>query len=331
MNRIGWRPALLAVLVLSWSSPAAAEDQKEARRLGWANATDLSFVVTEGNSNTETFGLKNTLERIWERSNLTLKLEGLRSDTADDRFRQVDPGLTWEPGETPPSGTTSLVEPASEPDAERYHIGARFERTLKRPPLIETDTTAATWNTGASWGRDRDAGILRRITVFAGFGHIWRDQEDFRFRTSYGLSFTDRKEETVDPEKEQQFPGFLLSSHFLDTWGAQTTFTNDWKFNLNLEDTADYSSDMTSAVSVSMSSHLSLKIGLQWIFNSEPALEDIDVVAQVNLVDPDGIPGNGDEFFETVASGGTVVEIGSTQERKKQLDTVVRTSLVIKF
>jgi hypothetical protein len=114
-------------------------------------------------------------------------------------------------------------------------------------------------------------------------------------------------------------------------WGAQTTFTNDWKFNLNLEDTADYSSEMTNAIAVSMNSRFALKVSVQLLFNSEPALEDLDIVAQVNLINPDGIPGNGDEFFETVDSGGVIVEFGSGRERKKELDTVVRTSLVIKF
>ena len=55
------------------------------------------------------------------------------------------------------------------------------------------------------------------------------------------------------------------------------------------------------------------------------------MVARIELVDPDGIPGNGDEFFRTVASGGFTAEIGESQVRKKQLDTTFTTSLVINF
>ncbi len=63
-----------------------------------------------------------------------------------------------------------------------------------------------------------------------------------------------------------------------------------------------------------------------------PALEDIDVVAEVVLVDPDGIPGNGDELFETVESGGLEIELGSVQERRRErLDTVFTTSLTIEL
>jgi len=51
----------------------------------------------------------------------------------------------------------------------------------------------------------------------------------------------------------------------------------------------------------------------------------------VIIVDPDGIPGNGDEVFQTVDEGGIEVTIGETQVRKKALDTVFHASLVINF
>ena len=50
----------------------------------------------------------------------------------------------------------------------------------------------------------------------------------------------------------------------------------------------------------SLSKHLSLSITLQSLFNSEPALDDVDVLARIEIVDPDGTPGTGDEFFRTV-------------------------------
>ena len=50
------------------------------------------------------------------------------------------------------------------------------------------------------------------------------------------------------------------------------------------------------------------------------------------LVDPDGLPGNGDELFETVESGGLEIELGSVQERRKErLDTIFTTSLSIEL
>jgi hypothetical protein len=66
-------------------------------------------------------------------------------------------------------------------------------------------------------------------------------------------------------------------------------------------------------------------------YNNEPALEDVDVVARVAVRDPDGVPGSGDEFVETVTEGGYEVAVGETRVRKEQLDTIFKTTLVVSF
>lgn len=81
-----------------------------------------------------------------------------------------------------------------------------------------------------------------------------------------------------------------------------------------------------------MNSHLSLKASVQWLYESEPALDtDLDVIAFAEVVNPDGIPGSGDEFFRTLPSGGVKLVVGTGNARKDKLDTVFRTSLVISF
>jgi hypothetical protein len=63
-------------------------------------------------------------------------------------------------------------------------------------------------------------------------------------------------------------------------------------------------------------------------------LEDVDIIVFVKLVDPDGIPGSGDGFFETVDEGdpdALAIELGEDRVRRKKLDTVFRTSLSITF
>ena len=72
-------------------------------------------------------------------------------------------------------------------------------------------------------------------------------------------------------------------------------------------------------------------MSLVFLYENQPALEDVDVVARVVSVDPDGTPGTGDERFETVASGGASIDLDTRQIRKRQLDTVFRTALVISF
>jgi putative salt-induced outer membrane protein YdiY len=188
-----------------------------------------------------------------------------------------------------------------------------------------------TWNAGASWDRNEDAGIISRTIVFAGLGRVVRDREDLKFRVTYGLSWTDRVEDVEDPEKEGRFPGARFTSDLTDKWGATTTYDNDFTFNVNLQDGSDYNADLIQGIAVAMSTHLKLKVSLQLTYSSEPALEDVDIVARARLVDPDGIPGSGDEFFETVASGGSEITIGEGVLRKEPLDSTFRTSLQIDF
>jgi hypothetical protein len=299
-----------------------AQDEQESELTGWYNSTELSVVVTDGNSRTETFGLRNTLRRTWSRSRFQLKLDGLRSDTADDRFVLLEPGLTWQPGARPPSGSFSIVEPDVEPDVERYFAEGTYERKI-------TDRLA--WHAGGSWERNEDAGINNLYIVFGGLGHTWWDKKDLRFSTSYGLSYTDREEDTVDPEKDDNFAGLRFSWDYMNGFGKSAIYENDFTSNVSVKDISDYTLKMDNSITVSMTSHLALKVSLQWIYSNEPALEEVDVVAFVVLVDPDGTPGNGDEFFQTVGSGGGEIEVGDADIRKDEIDTIFRTSLVINF
>ena len=308
----------LATTGLTLAEETTAPSEKKTL----SNETEFNLVFTEGNSNTATIGLKNTLVRRWESSSFRLKLEALRSDNSDDWFEQVDPGYTWLPGETPPDASSSLVKPPTEPDAENYFAEGRFDRKIR---------ATFDWHVGASWDRNKDAGILNREIVFGGLGNPWKSGDDLKLQTSYGLSWTDRQEETPDPEKEERFFGLRFSLNYFQKFGKNTTYGIDWTSNMSLADTGDWSSDLTNAVSVSMTKKLSLRVSLRLMYNSEPALEDVDQVARVVVRDPDGIPGSGDEYFETVLDGGYEIVFGETRVRKEELDLNFTTGLVVSF
>src|SRR5262245_17004952 len=301
------------------TAPAGGEEKPRPRL---SNSTELSLVITSGNSEVQTFGLKNTLEYRAAKGRAKFRIDALRSDTSDDPFLLVQPGIQFEPGETPTGFSTLEVRPGAEPDAERFFAEGRYDGDLPKK---------ATWNAGASWDRNEDAGIVSRSIVFAGLGNVWADREDRVFRTTYGVSYTDRLEEVEDPEKDRRFPGARLTADFMDKWGASTTYDNDFTFNISLSDLSDYYADLVQGLSVSMTSHLALKVSLQLTYSSEPALEEVDVIARFLLIDPDGIPGNGDEFFQTVESGGGEITIGEDNIRKESLDTTFRTSLQITY
>jgi len=64
---------------------------------------------------------------------------------------------------------------------------------------------------------------------------------------------------------------------------------------LGWSNNADLSLVLTAGNSAAMK-----KVRLQWLYEKEPALEsDLDVIAFVEVINPDGIPGSGDERFRT--------------------------------
>ena len=94
-----------------------------------------------------------------------------------------------------------------------------------------------------------------------------------------------------------------MTSFYKDKWGKMAIYENDFTLNVNL----------------------------QLTYAGEPALEEVDVVARAILIDPDGIPGTGDEYFETVQSGGVEIVVGEDTLRRDNLDTTFRTSLQITY
>lgn len=309
-------------LVAAQPSRPTSPEPVSLTKPGWYNTTELSIVYTSGNTGAQTYGFDNTFRRVWERSRFKFRVDWLRADTSDDPYLQVQSGITFLPGETPENLPTDEVRPPAKLDFEQFLVELEYGREI---------TKRTFWSVGGSWDRNLDAGIVGRYIAFGSFGNVWCDLSDLRWTTSYGGSYTDREETQPDPLKEEKFFGVRLASNFRMQIGEVTTFTNDFAGIMSLSDTSDYTLDIASAINVKMTKHLALKASLQWQVNSEPALEDADVIARVHLIDPDGVPGTGDEFFETVSSGGYEIALGEDRIRKEQLDTVFRTTLVIDF
>ena len=260
---------------------------------------------------------------MWKDARFEFGVNVVRSNTSDDRFFMVDPGLEFPVGGAPANPKMSFIKPAPTLDVANSLVRTSYERNI---------TPRFFWNAGGSWDRNDDAGILNRYITYAGVGHKWIDYERRRFATSYGVSYTDREEEKPDPEKDRRFAGARLGWDYMERFSTGATFDNRFEANMNLSDSSDSSINTTSALTVSIVSHLSLKVSLQWLYENEPALEsDLDVIAFVEVINPDGISGSGDERFRTLSSGGSTIVIGSASARKDKLDTIFKTALVIKF
>jgi hypothetical protein len=260
---------------------------------------------------------------VWPDARFQCDVNIVRACTSDDRFFMVAPGIEFPVGGAPANPPTSLIKPEPTLDVANDLISGSYERNI---------TPKFFWNAGGSWDRNDDAGILNRYILHAGVGNKWADTERRRFTTSYGISYTDREEENPDPEKDRRFAGARLGWDYKEQFTAAAGFTNTFATNVNLSDAADYSINTTSALTVSVVSHISIKVSLQWLYEHEPAFEtDLDVVAFVELINPDGIPGSGDERLRTVSSGASKLVLGTMDARKDKLDTIFRTALVIKF
>ena len=297
MSRKKSRITVLSILVLvvALSGPILAQEEEKEVELGMSNSTELSYVLTEGNSDTDALGFKNRFRYSWPRARYTFRVEATRTNTTDDRIAVVRDDL--------PLGY-EIIEFSKEPDVEKYLVENRYDRQI---------TERFFWNVGLTWDRNLDAGIVSRWIGFAGVGNIWWDREDLKFNTSYGLSYTDREEEDVDPTKEETFPGYRFDWEYLNKWGKNTTFENRWTFNGNFSDSTDWNSDMTSSISVAINSRLALRVSLQWLYNNRPALENLDL------------------FVETPEGDLIQIPDGVVQDPKQKLDTIFNTSLVINF
>ncbi len=277
------------------SSPSWAQvEVEEGEDLGWSNSTDLSLVVTEGNSSTSTLGFNNYLQRLWSNARYSLRVEAVRSDTADDPFAIVIPDT---------DGGFYVEYPDKALDVERYYIENRYDRNI---------TERFFWNAGVSWERNKTAGILNRYIGFAGVGNLWWSREDLKFSTTYGLSYTDREDDVQDPFQDDTFVGFRFGWEYLNQWGKVTTYRNTWNYTNSLSDSSDYYSDMMNSITVAINDRLALRVSLQWLYNSIPGLEEVPLF----VLDPDT---------------GLKVEVGEVEIRKDQLDTIFSTSLVVNF
>ena len=280
-------------------------------------------MVTGGNATSTSLGFTNQLQYVWQHARCEVGVDLIRDDQSDDRFFLVEPGLEFPVGGGPPNPPTSLIKPEPTLDAANSLIRGECARNIS-PNWF--------WNAGSSWYRNNDAGIRNRYIIFSGVGNTWVDNERRRFVTSYGLSYTDREENDPDPEKDRRFAGARAAWDYTDQLTPTTTFESDFAWNLNFADGSDFSINTVNALSVAVTNHALIKVSLQWLFENEPALEaDLDVIAFVEVLNPDGIPGTGDERFRTLSSGGTKLVLGSSSARKDRLDTIVRTALVIKF
>ncbi len=293
-HRIGpiGRVWMLAPCVALTALPALAQEDPNQR---WKDSAELSYVVTSGNSDTQTFGFKNKLSKAWDSSSVEFNMGGVRSKATTTRIAIADPFNPSDPNDSPFD-----VHEERDLTAEAYYFNGRYDRKI---------SDGFFWYAGAGWDRNRFSGIDNRYVAAAGVGNIWFDAETLKWRTDYSVTFTKQDDVVENPDFDDTFLGVRVTSAFLKKLGAATTYTNDTIFDENSDETSDFRGNMINSVSVQMSERLALKVSLQWLYDNDPAIKELDLYD----VDPD--------------RGGTVQ--GTVTVELDELDSIFTTSLVI--
>jgi len=255
----GFLPGLVAVTMLV-VAPLAA--QEEAPKLGWFDVAEFSLLASSGNSEVQTISLRNTATRVWQDASLEIALGGVRAESTNTSRVAVGS----------PDAFTVRETSSTELTAENYFLRGRYDHVISEKLF---------WFAGLGWERNEFAGIESRIGASAGVGHRWFDRDEARFRTDYGVTYTDQEDVSG---ATSSFAGLRLAYDYWRRLNAATSFASVLVVDENMDDTNDYRADLVNSVSVAMSERLALKASLQLLYDNQPALSEIPLL-QVDFLD----------------------------------------------
>jgi putative salt-induced outer membrane protein YdiY len=286
---------LVALALLAVAVTARAQDKKDEKKLGWSDTGELGYVATSGNSDSSSLGLKNTLARDWADSRFEFKVAGVRVDTTTRTVTAVGTATDF----------SKEVDKNTDTTAENYLATARYDRNI---------TAHFFWFGGASWDRNIFAGIDNRYAAFGGVGNIWADNDTWKWRTDYSATYTKENDVVEPPNFDDTFAGARVSSSLKYAWSKSGLYTNDTIVDDNLDHSTDWRVNMNNSVALTMSTHLALKVSLQWLYDHQPAL------VEAALFDTTGAP--------ILDATGNQIKVPVQAET---LDTIFTTALVLKY
>ena len=280
---------ILAITLL----PVAAEDTTDT---GWKDSAELAFVMTGGNAEASTFNLKNELSRAWSDSKFIVKLGGLRTNsTTQTNLFGIDDGV---------NPIVIIDNSIDETTAESYFLTAEYEQKI---------TEKFFWNAGGGWDRNTFAGIKNRYQMYGGVGNIWFDEDDHKFSTTYGLTYTKQNDVVENPLVDDSFMGLRGSWDYERRLSKTATLGNDLILNLNVNETDDWRADTVIWLSVEMSKKMALKVGYTLLYDNMPSLEAFNI------------------YDDNLITNPAAILLGTATREKDELDTIFAAALVINF
>ncbi|HEV8700768.1 MAG TPA: DUF481 domain-containing protein [Candidatus Polarisedimenticolia bacterium] len=247
---------IIVLAIITIAEVGAARAQDAAGKADWSDIGLLSVIVTDGNSEAWTAGIKNTLAAKGAKSMFELQTSGYQAQSTTRVRFALGPSQT----------DFQVVEIKSDWEAESYIVGLRFDRLMAKRMY---------WLIGGGWERNRLKGLKDRFMEIAGVGARWIDKDKALFRTDIAATSTRQNDVIDNTLEDNEFPGVRLSSKFQKTFSTGATIGHELVVDQNLDRTEDRRADMTAWVSFASGPHLALQMGAQLLYDWEPALQEI--------------------------------------------------------
>ncbi|MCB1049880.1 MAG: DUF481 domain-containing protein [Acidobacteria bacterium] len=260
---------------------------QESANSNWSDQAELSIINSGGNSEAFTFGLANNFAYKWDGYEFSLKFGANKVESTKTTRTAVGSLEDYEINEDSVTETTQ----------DKYYFSAAAQKKYSE---------RLHGFVGIDWDRNEPAGIKNRYAASVGITNQWRDTDTRKFRTSYGLQYTDETPVDEPPNFDGAYAGLRFELNHFHGFTERTKFANDWVSVFNLEEGEDWRSDMKLAVISNLSDKMALKIGLNLIYDNQPAFKKIPLLT-------DGSP-----------SGTVLYELD-------ELDYVFTTSIVLNF
>lgn len=253
------------IVLLLFILSGTALPQDEEKKLGWFFTAEVAGLWTGGNSESKTLGLSATVHRIWPKSELKFNFGGTNTESSLTSRSAV--------GNTNDYFIREIKN--TEKTAELFFARGRYDYQMSKHFFALG---------GVDWLRNKFAGIDSRLLFVIGAGNNWIDNDQIRFKTDYGFTYTFQDDVVENPFLASKFPGVRLSYDFWWKLTASTEFTSVLIVDWNMDNTDDVRIDFTNALPIAISETLSLKPSLQLIWRNDPALTKVELQA------PDGTP-----------------------------------------
>jgi hypothetical protein len=252
----------LAVVLFALALGAPPSARAQVKPVGWTTTANLSGVMTGGNTETLSLGLKGHTEYNWLRTQFFLEGGGIRQDAVDKAFYAVG---------TPGSFTVTDTSTRNR-KAENYFAETGFVRRV---------TERFFWDLGGGFKRDLFSGVEQLFSGRAGVGYYWSDRSAQELKLGLDATYNHQKEKVPNPEAKDNWAGGRFTADYAVKFGTskQSAFTSKLALDQNLQVGKDVRGLWDNALTVSMTRRLALQLGGKVDFRNMPALQEIALFA----------------------------------------------------